>query len=193
MKQSLLILITFLSVSLGYAQDSTKKWGVLFDFDYGGIEVIDDTGITLGMSFGIHYKGKIGLGVALSTVSNYRSATGIGADIQLRPIKWLLLKAQLGTLIAGGGSFDPDANDANARESYIPDATKKFYWRGTVAFVISRYFYIGFSKMQAEPVFLFESPKSGKNFMFNKRFDTLTVQIGINIPISFKKKVKKIN
>jgi hypothetical protein len=193
MKQSLLILIAFLSISLGNAQDSVKKWGLFFDLDYGGIPInnndYDKKGVAAGMSFGIKYK-KVGFGIALSQVSNYYSVAGIGADFQVKPIKWLLLKAQLGTLLGGYGYDEPDLTDPTARESYSPDATKKFYWRGTIAFILSKYFYIGFSKMQAEPVYLLESSKKD-NRLFKRQFDTLTVQLGMNITIFQKKSNKK--
>jgi hypothetical protein len=184
LKKILIILNFLFYVTFLKAQDPIRKWDGCFDVGFGyGITIqnINPKGGSIsGVSAGLQYKDKIGLGVGFSYALNSVNLVGIGADIQYKPIKWLLMKMQMGKIISAsdGDSF------GGVLSTNLPVESNNFYWKGTLAVRFAQFFYVGIAKFQTTQTITTSTSSIKQNV------DVVTPQLGMNVPFHAKR-VKK--
>jgi hypothetical protein len=183
-KQILIILNFLLCVTFLKAQDPIRKWDGCFDVGFGyGITIqnINSKGGSIsGVSAGLQYKDKIGLGFGFSYALNFVNLAGIGADFQYKPLKWLLVKMQMGKIISASNSD----YFGGVLSTNLPVESNNFYWKGTIAIRFAQFFYVGITKFQTT-----QTIATGISSI-KQNVDIVTPQLGMNVPFHAKR-IKK--
>jgi hypothetical protein len=184
---TLIFLFTGVFVQAQNTAKSVPKWKYYVDCGLGFIP--DEVGFigSASISAGVTKDKRYGLGLALSGISNTtRNATGVGLELRLTPIRWLLLKGQV------GGLFDVTDYDESgpAIYTYLPKESSPIFWRGTFAVRFARILFAGVVLMRTnDVVFAYRNaypPNTTGKYTSNLK--TTVWQLGMSLPVLPKKK-----
>ena len=189
-KHILTIIFLFTGVFI-QAQDTAKsvpKWKYYVDYGFGAIP--EDVGFfgTASISVGVTNNARYSLGLASSSISNsYKgSGSGLGLELRLTPIRWLLLKGQVGRIIRASAIDD----SGPIVYTYLPKESSPFFWRGTIAIRFAQILFAGISVMQTNDIiFAYKnSPSPISTGQYKTQFSITMWQLGMSLPVLPKKK-----